>query len=181
MSTSNLRSRRRTDYPYHLDYRTRWSDNDMYGHLNNSTYSLLFDSVINTYLIRHCHLNPSPSPSPTSTLHTPTISAKNDTFPSSSQNNHIYLVISSHASYFSPTSFPAVLDLGLRVTRLGNSSVSYEVGVFGHGNEEVKVVGGFTHVCVERGSRKVIDGGIGEKVRRGLGALVVDGEGKGKL
>jgi len=60
MSLSELRKRQREDYKFYLEYRTRWSDNDMYDHMNNSVYYFLFDSIVNSYLIKHwyeicCH------------------------------------------------------------------------------------------------------------------------------
>ncbi|KAI4230120.1 MAG: hypothetical protein L6R36_000233 [Xanthoria steineri] len=154
---NNLKSRRRSDYPYQLDYRTRWSDNDMYHHINNSIYNFLFDSIINTYLITHCSLHPPTSP-------------------------QIFLAVSTSCSYFAPISFPAVIDLGLRVTRLGKASVRYEVGVFERGAEDVRAVGGFVHVFVERGSGETVRGGIEGDQRSGLERILVreGGEGTGK-
>jgi len=125
-----LRARRRSNYLFFLSYRTRWSDNDQYSHINNSIYNHLFDSVVNTYLIEQCEL--------------------------SSDSAQIGLVVSSHCQFFSPLSFPQVLDLGLRVMKLGTSSVTYEVAVFGQGSDVPAVVGGYTHVFVERGSRKSV-------------------------
>lgn len=124
----------------------------MYDHMNNSIYYHLFDSIVNTYLIRHCALHP-----PTSPL--------------------IGLVVHSHCDYMSPLAFPALVDLGLRVTKLGKSSVEYEIGVFERGVEGVKAVGAFVHVFVESGSRKVRGEGMGEVMREGLGRLL-GGEGK---
>ncbi|TBU40680.1 thioesterase [Dichomitus squalens] len=129
MADLGLKSRQRSDYPFFLSYRTRWIDNDQYAHINNSVYYHLFDSVVNTYLIQHAHLSPSSSPL-------------------------IGLVVSSYAHFFSPLSFPAVLDLGLRVTKIGSSSVSYEIAVFEEGSSVPSVVGGYTHVFVDRDSRK---------------------------
>ena len=62
MSSTQLKHRRHEDYGFHLEYRTRWSDNDMYDHMNNSSYFFLFDSIINFYLIEHCDLRPPTSP-----------------------------------------------------------------------------------------------------------------------
>ena len=148
-SLLSLKSRQRGDYPFLLSYPTRWSafptsfytlhlpnslyvcrtDNDQYAHINNSIYYHLFDSIVNTYLIQHAHLSPTSSPL-------------------------IGLVVSSYSHFFSPLSFPAVLDLGLRVTRLGSSSVTYEIAVFQEGTNVPSVVGGYTHVFVDRNSRK---------------------------
>lgn len=115
----------------------------MYQHLNNSVYSFLFDSIINTYLIQHCGLNPGASA-------------------------HIGLVVSSYCDYFGSVSFPAVVDLGLRVIKLGKSSAMYEVGVFEKGVDEVKAVGGFVHVFVEREGMRPARDGMMEEMRRGL-------------
>ncbi|CDO75844.1 hypothetical protein BN946_scf184346.g5 [Trametes cinnabarina] len=139
------RRRERADYLYFLSYRTRWIDNDQYAHINNSVYYHLFDSVVNTYLIQHGHLSPTTSPL-------------------------IGLVVSSHCHFFSPLSFPAVLDLGLRVTRLGSSSVTYEVAVFEEGAPRPSAVGGYTHVFVDRQTRKSAP--ISSDARAGLVKLL---------
>ena len=115
----------------------------MYHHLNNSIYYFLFDSVVNTYLIDHCNLHPPTSP-------------------------QIGLVVHSHCDYFAPIEFPAVVDLALRVNKLGKSSVTYEIGVFEQGKDEVRVVGEFIHVFVERESRKPGTEGMGEDLKGGL-------------
>ncbi|KIK00104.1 hypothetical protein K443DRAFT_679387 [Laccaria amethystina LaAM-08-1] len=125
--------------------------------MNNSIYYHLFDSIINTYLIEKC------GQSPTSSL-------------------LIGLVVSSFCQFFTPLSFPELLHLGLRVTKLGSSSVSYEVGVFKEGEDSPAAVGGYTHVFVESQSRRSTP--MGQKLKNGLGALLAgEGEGtvKGKL
>ncbi|PYH90278.1 hypothetical protein BO71DRAFT_387952 [Aspergillus ellipticus CBS 707.79] len=171
-----LKKRRtRADYIYHQVHRTRWFDNDMYAHLNNTVYPALFDSIINTYLITHCGMDPftinnAPSPSPSSSSSDPT------------KASQVGIMVSSYCDYFASVSFPDVLDLGLRVTKLGSSSVTYEVGVFKQGEDEVKVVGGYTHVFVARGTMRPTREGMETVVRRGLeGLLVKDGEGRAKL
>ncbi|KAI0254363.1 thioesterase [Lactifluus subvellereus] len=146
-STSHFKARRRADYRYFLSYRTRWSDNDQYSHINNAVYYHLFDSVINAYLIAHCDLSPQTSGS-------------------------IGLVVSSQCQFFSPLSFPDVLDLGLRVNRLGKSSVTYEVGIFREGSTEPAAVGGYTHVFVDAVSRKTSQ--MGERMREGLQKVFVE-------
>ncbi|KDQ49268.1 hypothetical protein JAAARDRAFT_42995 [Jaapia argillacea MUCL 33604] len=150
MSSTDPKSRTRSDYSYFLDYRTRWSDNDQYSHLNNSIYYHLFDSIINVYLIDHCGQVPHSSPL-------------------------IGLVISSHCHFFQPLSYPQVLDLGLRVNKLGSSSVAYEVGVFEQGKITPAAVGGYTHVFVDSQSRKSTQ--MGEEIRKGLQRLLIQPEG----
>lgn len=123
----------------------------MYDHMNNSVYYFLFDSVVNTYLITHCALHP-----PTSSL--------------------IGLVVHSHCDYLGPVGFPAVVDLALRVNKLGKSSVTYEIGVFERGRDDVCAVGEFVHVFVDSQSRKPKADGMGEQMREGLGKLLADGK-----
>lgn len=108
-----------------------------------------FDSVINAYLIEHCGLRP----------------------PVSAQ---IGLVVHSQCDFFSPVAFPSVVDLGLRVNNLGKSSVTYEVGVFEHGHDDVRAVGGFTHVFVERDKSRPAASGMPDDIRRGLSKLLKD-------
>ncbi|CAD6590276.1 MAG: hypothetical protein ASARMPRED_004707 [Alectoria sarmentosa] len=135
MSSAQLKQRCQDDYGFHLEYRTRWSDNDMYDHMNNSVYSFLFDSIINSYLIEHCGLHP-----PTST--------------------QIGVVIHSTAEFFASVAFPSIVHLGLRVNKLGKSSVTYEVGVFEHEKEDVRAVGEYTHVFIERKTNRPATSGI---------------------
>ncbi|TFY72767.1 hypothetical protein EVG20_g263 [Dentipellis fragilis] len=146
LSTAQARVRRRTDYRYFLTYQTRWSDNDQYSHVNNSVYYHFFDSIVNQYLVTNCNLSPQTSPL-------------------------IGLVVSSWSLYFSPVSFPENLELALRVNKLGNSSVTYEVGVFRGGSQEPSAVGGYTHVFVERNSRKSAP--LDDTTRKGLEKLFV--------
>ena len=121
----------------------------MYDHMNNSVYSFLFDSIINSYLIEHCNLRPATS-------------------------SQIGLIVHSKTDYFGSVSFPSVVDLGLRVNRLGTSSVTYEVAIFERGQEDVRAVGGYTHVFVERQTHKPAVSGMPEEIRRGLESLLVD-------
>ncbi|KAK8126799.1 uncharacterized protein PG998_002558 [Apiospora kogelbergensis] len=149
MSTSNqLKQRTREDYPYLLEYRTRWADNDMYDHMNNSVYNFLFDSVINTYLMEHCGLQP-----PTSAQHP--------------------LMAHTHCDYFSAISFPKVAELCLRVNKLGKSSVTYEVGLFEKNVDGVKAVGEFVHVFVDRATLRPNANGMNDELRQGLQKLLV--------
>ncbi|OJD27073.1 hypothetical protein ACJ73_01534 [Blastomyces percursus] len=185
-----LKKRRtRSDYLFHLEYRTRWSDNDMYAHLNNSIYAFLIDSIVNTYLIKHCGLDPFSSRSSAPPPLSPSSSTSSSTLPA--RPSQIGLVVSSYCDYFASVSFPDVLDLGLRVVKLGTSSVMYEVGIFSRGEETVKAVGGFTHVFVEKkpevktgggGGGKTARKGMDERIRSGLERLMLnDVTGSSKL
>jgi acyl-CoA thioester hydrolase len=139
-------------------------DNDMYAHLNNTVYAMLFDSIVNSWLIAECGMDPF---------------NRNKSSASASSGNHsavsqqVGIMVNSYCDYFASVSYPDVLDLGLRVARLGSSSVTYEVGVFRRGEEDVKVVGGYTHVFCARETMRPAEGGMEERVRRGLERLVV--------
>jgi acyl-CoA thioester hydrolase len=83
-------------------------------------------------------------------------------------------VVHSHCDYLAPVEFPAVVDLALRVNKLGKSSVTYEIGVFEKGQEEPKAIGEFIHVFVDRDSRKPGKDGMAEELKDGLNQLVVE-------
>ncbi|KAK3294964.1 HotDog domain-containing protein [Chaetomium fimeti] len=145
---SQLKRRTRADYAYILEYRTRWADNDMYSHMNNSIYNFLYDSVINTYLMENCGLHPASSP-------------------------QYGMVVHSHNDYFASISFPACAELALRVNRIGNSSVTYEIALFEKGHEAVKSVGEFVQVFVDRGTAKPNPKGMDATMRQGLERILV--------
>lgn len=115
-----------------------------------------FDSVINSYLIDHCNLHP-----PTSDMYG--------------------LAVHSHTDFFASIAYPAVAELALRVNKLGKSSVTYEVAVFERGVDEVKAVGEFVHVFVERATGKPSKNGMNAFLREGLDKLFVRPEDKSKL
>lgn len=115
--------------------------------MNNSIYSFLIDSIVNAYLIEECGLNPAAS-------------------------DQVGLVVNTYCDYFGSVGYPSVLDLGLRVVKLGKSSVTYEVGIFEKGHEDVKAVGGSTHVFVDSQERRPTKDGMPERTRLGLGKLV---------
>jgi acyl-CoA thioester hydrolase len=117
----------RDEFPYVLEIQTRWSDNDIYGHVNNAVYYLYFDTVINRYLIDRGGLDIAVG--------------------------HIIAVcVESQCSFKRSIAFPEVIQAGLRVTKLGNTSVHYEVGIFR--GQDLCALGTFVHVFVARGTRK---------------------------
>jgi len=120
----------------------------MYDHMNNSIYNFLYDSVVNTYLIENCGLQP----------------------PTSSQYG---LVVHSHSDYFGSIAFPAVAELALRVNKLGKSSVTYEIALFERGVEEVKAVGEFVHVFVNRSTKRPAADGMNTSIRDGLQQILI--------
>ncbi len=108
---------------------TRWSDNDAYGHVNNVVYYQWFDTVVNQFLIVNGTLD----------IH---------------QGDAIGLVVETHCNYFSSVAFPDPVTAGLCVTRLGESSVRYEVGIFRDDQPLAAAQGHFIHVYVDRVTRK---------------------------
>lgn len=114
---------------YRLD--TRWADNDIYGHVNNVAYYSYFDTVVNRYLIEEGGLSPL-------------------------EDSVVGYVVNSGCDYFSPVAHPAILELGLRITRLGTKSVSWEIGVFTPKSERSSVTGRFTHAFVDRQSNQAV-------------------------
>ena len=108
---------------------TRWLDNDVYGHVNNVVYYSWFDTAVNGHLIEHGALD----------IH---------------QGQVIGLVVETQCNYFTPIAFPQAVQAGLRVARLGQSSVRYEVGLFVRGEEHTAAKGHFVHVYVDRATRR---------------------------
>ncbi|VVQ12825.1 hypothetical protein PS914_05408 [Pseudomonas fluorescens] len=117
----------RTDYLHFQPITTRWHDNDAYGHINNVTYYSFFDTAVNTYLIEVGGLD----------IH---------------EGEVVGFVVSSACDYFASIAFPDRIEIGLRVGKLGNSSVQYELAVFKAGEAEACAAGRFVHVFVDRAS-----------------------------
>lgn len=144
----------------------------MYAHLNNTVYTALFDTIANSYLIEHCGMNPfsvnNPAPD-SSSGHPSSLRLGAD---------QIGLIVSSHVDFFASVAFPDTLDVGLRVAKLGSSSVTWEIGIFRQGDENVKMVGTYTHVFVLRETMRAGKGGMEDRVRRGLQKLVGGPEAK---
>lgn len=108
---------------------TRWMDNDAYGHVNNVVYYSWFDTAVNAHLIEAGVLD----------IH---------------HGATIGLVVETACNYFAPVEFPQVVEAGLRVARMGTSSVRYEVGLFLQGEEMTVAKGHFVHVYVDRAQRR---------------------------
>ncbi|MGV6396313.1 acyl-CoA thioesterase [Pseudomonas caspiana] len=136
----------RTDYRHFQSITTRWHDNDIYGHVNNVTYYSFFDSTVNTYLIERGGLD----------IH---------------EGGVVGFVVSSSCDYFASIAYPDLIDVGLRVAKLGNSSVQYELAVFKAGESEACAAGRFVHVFVDRESNQPVS--IPEGLRAALQVLVV--------
>jgi acyl-CoA thioester hydrolase len=136
----------RRDYRHFQPISTRWHDNDIYGHVNNVTYYSFFDSAVNTYLIEVGGLD----------IH---------------NGGVVGFVVSSSCDYFASIAFPERIEIGLRVGKLGNSSVQYELAVFKVGEDEACAAGRFVHVFVDRASNRPLP--IPETLRAALTALLV--------
>ncbi|MFN3819371.1 acyl-CoA thioesterase [Blastomonas sp.] len=119
----------RSDYTTFTTITTRWSDNDIYGHVNNSVYYFWFDTAVNEYLIRAGALD----------IHA---------------GETIGLVVETGCAYFAPTAFPDTIHAGIRVDHIGSSSVRYAVGLFRNDDEDAAAAGHFTHVYVGRDTRR---------------------------
>jgi acyl-CoA thioester hydrolase len=121
------------DFPVHWPVLTRWADNDMFGHLNNAVYYQLFDTAINGWINTNVEVDPV------------TMAAQG-------------IVAESGCRYFSELHFPQQLVVGLAVTRLGRSSVTYRLGIFraAEGEQQVAALGHWVHVYIDRTSRRPV-------------------------
>lgn len=123
----------------------------MFHHLNNPIYGVLIDSIINSYLMQRSGY-------------------------STANWSQIGLVGSSYCDFFGAAQYPGMLDVGLRVVKMGKTSIMYEVGIFQEGSEQVKAVGGFTQIWVDRASNKALKDGIPEVVKKPLIPLLAGSE-----
>ena len=120
--------RGRDAYRWFMKIGTRWADNDAYGHVNNTVYYQWFDTAVNAWLVEAGLLDIE-------------------------RGDPIGLVVETGCTYFAPLSFPGDVEVGIAVDRLGESSVTYRIGVFGAGSAEASAQGHFTHVYVDRSDR----------------------------
>ena len=124
-----IQANKRSDYKHFHAITTRWMDNDAYGHVNNVIYYSWFDTVVNQFLVANEALDIE-------------------------RSSVIGLVIETQCNYFSSVAFPERVTAGLRVAKLGNSSVRYEVGIFREDEQHASAQGHFVHVYVDRESRR---------------------------
>ena len=115
----------RGDYKVFYPITTRWSDNDIYGHVNNVTYYSYFDTAANRYLIEEGGLDIS-------------------------DGSIVGYVVNSGCEYHAPITYPEAIEAGVRVDRLGNSSVQYGIAIFREGEDLAAAHGHFVHVFVDR-------------------------------
>jgi acyl-CoA thioester hydrolase len=124
---------------------TRWADNDAYGHVNNVVHYAWFDTAVNAWLVEAGLLDIE-------------------------HGDPIGLVVETGCRYFAPLSFPESAEVGIAVERLGNSSVTYRLGIFAEGSGEPAAEGEFTHVYVDRATRR--PAALPEGWRAKLGSLL---------
>ena len=130
-SASRAQALNRSAFRCFRDISTRWIDNDAYGHVNNVVYYQWFDTTVNAHLIDNGALD----------IH---------------HGETIGLVVETHCNYFSPLAFPQTVQVGLRVARIGSSSVRYELGVFAQADEWTAAHGHFVHVYVDKATRRPV-------------------------
>jgi len=135
---------RHADYAWFRPVTTRWMDNDVYGHVNNAHYYSYFDTVINQYLIERGGLD----------LHASRV---------------VGFVVSSSCDFFRPVAYPGGLEVGLRVERIGRSSVTYGVALFAAGDEAARAAGKVVHVFVDRATSASVQ--LPEPIRKALEAI----------
>lgn len=123
----------------------RWADNDIYGHVNNAVHYQLFDTAVNGWLLKNELLNLRGGAT-------------------------VFLVVATACDYFAEIVFPSHIEAGLRVERLGSSSVTYRIGLFDQSDIAV-AEGRFVHVQVDRGTRRPVE--LSEATRNVLSRLEV--------
>jgi acyl-CoA thioester hydrolase len=121
----------RSAFPHFLPIATRWMDNDVYGHVNNVVYYSYFDTAVNQFLIERGVLD----------IH---------------KGEIVGFVVDSGCAYFSSISFPDTIHAGIRVAKLGNSSVRYEIALYRNDDPLPCAAGHFVHVYVERSSNRSV-------------------------
>jgi acyl-CoA thioester hydrolase len=136
-------------YPYRVVVPTRWNDNDVYGHVNNTVYYAVMDTVINQWLIERAGLD----------IHA---------------GDPIALCVESGCRYLASMDYPDEFDVGVRIARLGRTSVAWEVAIARARDGLPLAEGRFVHVFVDRATRRPREPSAG--AREALSTLVVDPE-----
>jgi len=118
------RSLTRSDFRWFLDMPTRWIDNDQYGHMNNAVYYNVFENVVMTWLEVVQGFN----------LKSETVRC---------------FTVENGCQYHDAVRYPDQLQCGLRISKIGNSSVRYELGIYKKGSETVSATGFIVDVFVD--------------------------------
>ena len=119
----------RTQYSFIFPIQTRWADNDIYGHVNNVTYYSYFDTAANALLIQKTDFD---------IHHAPIIG----------------LVVNSSCNFMQELSYPEMIEVGVSIAKIGNSSLTYDLAIFKQGQNDAAAQGNFVHVFVDRQTRK---------------------------
>jgi acyl-CoA thioester hydrolase len=143
---ARARPQSRSTYRRFASFATRWRDNDQYGHMNNAVYYELFDSAVNKFLIETGILDMAGA-------------------------NTVFLVASSGCNYFDEVAYPSDIEIGLSVSRLGSSAVTYHLGLFIAGSERTAATGTFIHVNVDAKTRRPCP--IDDPIRAKFAVLVL--------
>ncbi len=138
---------KRAEFAVFRPIATRWRDNDIYGHINNVEYYAFFDTVVNGHLIDVGLLDIA-------------------------HGAMVGYVVETKCSYFAQLAFPDRLEGGLRVDRIGTSSVQYGVAIFREGEDSAAAAGHFIHVYVDRATDRPVP--LPEDWRSALAKLVPD-------
>ncbi|MFC0135577.1 acyl-CoA thioesterase [Massilia eurypsychrophila] len=139
-----MRDSPRSSFPHFLAIPTRWMDNDSYGHVNNVQYYSYFDTAVNQFLVARGVLD----------IH---------------KGEVVGFVVDSGCAYFNSISFPDTVHAGIRVAKLGNSSVRYEIALYRNDDQMPCAAGHFVHVYVERSSNRSVP--IPDSVRTVLSTI----------
>ena len=137
---------KRAEFKVFREISTRWMDMDVYGHVNNATYYSFFDTAVSGYLFETGAVDPH-------------------------DGAVIGLAVESKCSYFAPVAFPDRVTGGVRVERLGTSSVTYGVGIFSNDNDQAVAAGYFIHVYVDAETRRPVP--LPDNLRRVVEGLVI--------
>jgi acyl-CoA thioester hydrolase len=119
----------RKQYRFIFPIQTRWADNDIYGHVNNVTYYSYFDTAANALLIQKAGFDIHHSPM-------------------------IGLVVNSACSFMQELTYPEIIEVGVAISKIGNSSLTYDLAIFKQGQDHASAQGHFVHVFVDRSHKK---------------------------
>ncbi len=137
---------RRADYRYFQAITTRWKDNDAFGHVNNVEYYSYFDTAVTYFLVEHDLIGVM-------------------------GGEIITVVVETGCRFHAPVAFPDRITVGVRVARIGGSSVRYEIAVFRNDEDAAAADGHFVHVYVDRASMRPVP--VPAESRAALGTIAV--------
>jgi acyl-CoA thioester hydrolase len=131
MTEPDVRALTRDDFDILAPVTTRWSDNDMFGHLNNAVYLELFDTVLNAWMMRETGIDESVAPV-------------------------LGVVAETTCRYLAEVAFPEPVEVGVRVARLGRTSVVFEFGLFLEHTTAIATHGEWVQVYIDRETRRPV-------------------------